>query len=685
MLMFLIVTVGCSKSNNAAPPTTYTVTFDSGGGTPTPTPITLTANAAAGTSFPTPPTNGSSTFGGWWTKTDGGGTEFTANTPFTADVTVYAYWPTNTVYTVTYYDGGTVLGAQHVIAPATSVGTILTEPTKSGSTFAGWWTAVGHGGTEFVAGTLVTADISVYVYWSTNPVYTVTYNSDGGTNVGAQHVTSPATNVGILPTPPTRTGYNFGGWYTAVGGGGIEFTASTTLYGSGTVYALWKNTVTFDSNGGTPTLTTVTIISPANTLSALPTQPTQTTSTFVGWFTLPVGGTEFTTTTPVTDNITVYAQWTLKPVYTVTYDSNGGDPVDPQHVVEGSAAGTLPVPTWSGYKFYGWKNLDDGTAFTASTVVTKDITVQAVWTSYSYTVTFNSQYATTPASPASVKVGSPATTVGALLWPTTPSRTGYTFAGWYTAVGGGGTEFKTSTKVTGNITVYAYWTINPVYTVTFDSQDATVAADPASILVVYPATTVGALPTEPTKLHSAFGGWWTQTGGAGGGGTEFTATTPVTADTTVYAYWGAYVSYIVTFDSQGGIPTPTPITLTDPATTVDPLPTTTRAGYIFGGWYTGTDYTTQFKATTPVKGNITVVAKWNSYSYYVTFNTQGGSAIYPTSVTVASPATTLGVLPTTTRSGFIFLGWWTSPGGTGFRYDENTTITKSVTLYAFWF
>jgi uncharacterized repeat protein (TIGR02543 family) len=101
------------------------------------------------------------------------------------------------------------------------------------------------------------------------------------------------------------------------------------------------------------------------------------------------------------------------------------------------------------------------------------------------------------------------------------------------------------------------------YTVTFDSQSATVAADPTSKTITSPATTVDALPTEPTKLGFTFGGWYTATDG---GGTEFTAATIVTADITVYAKWteklvyaigdtgpGSGIVFYVTADGKGGL------------------------------------------------------------------------------------------------------------------------------------
>lgn len=150
---------------------------------------------------------------------------------------------------------------------------------------------------------------------------------------------------------------------------------------------------------------------------------------------------------------------------------------------------------------------------------------------YSYSVTFDSQSATTPADPATKTVDSPDTTIDAL--PTPPMRSGYIFGGWWTAINGAGTQFTASTQVVADITVYAKWNIYN-YTVTFDSQSATVPADPTIKNVASPATTIDSLPSEPTKTGDTFGGWWTA---INGGGTELTALTPVTANITVYAKW----------------------------------------------------------------------------------------------------------------------------------------------------
>ena len=88
------------------------------------------------------------------------------------------------------------------------------------------------------------------------------------------------------------------------------------------------------------------------------------------------------------------------------------------------------------------------------------------------------------------------------------------------------------------------------YTVTYDSQSATEAADPTSQNVTSPATTVVTLPTAPTKDEYIFDGWYTA---IDGGGTEFTGTTVVTADITVYAKWTpAYLTLTGIFVSKTG-------------------------------------------------------------------------------------------------------------------------------------
>jgi len=123
----------------------------------------------------------------------------------------------------------------------------------------------------------------------------------------------------------------------------------------------------------------------------------------------------------------------------------------------------------------------------------------------------------------------PATTVGSL--PTDPARTGYSFGGWWTQAGGGGSQFLADSTVSASLSVYAKWTGNS-YTVTLDGQGMT--PSPSSITVTY-GSTYASLPT-PSNGSYTFGGWWTGTSGSGSQVTT-ASTVSITASQTLYALW----------------------------------------------------------------------------------------------------------------------------------------------------
>lgn len=158
-----------------------------------------------------------------------------------------------------------------------------------------------------------------------------------------------------------------------------------------------------------------------------------------------------------------------------------------------------------------------------------------------------------------------------------------------------------------------------IYTITFDSQSATVNANPTSKTATYNAN-VGTLPTPPTRAGYTFGGWYTGTNGTG---SIFTASTLVTASYSVYAKWTPIIS-TVSFNSQGGSAVPNATGIIYGATI--PLPSTpTKTGYIFDSWNTNSGGTGSiFSASTPVTGNITVYAKWTPV-YLLSINNGGGS------------------------------------------------------------
>ena len=120
------------------------------------------------------------------------------------------------------------------------------------------------------------------------------------------------------------------------------------------------------------------------------------------------------------------------------------------------------------------------------------------------------------------------------------------------------------------------------------------------------------------------------------------------------------------------------------------LPTTTRDEYTFAGWYTNASLTDAFDENTPITGPLTLYAKWTksgsssdpvvTTEYEVSFVTNGGSAVSSISVAEGSTITTL---PTTTKDGYTFAGWFIDPSCSTL-FDQTTKITSIITLYAGW-
>lgn len=187
--------------------------------------------------------------------------------------------------------------------------------------------------------------------------------------------------------------------------------------------------------------------------------------------------------------------------YTVTFNAYGGFPTpDEQHVKSGEKAVLPAEPTLKGYTFAFWYLGDDeqnATAYDFNTPVTENITLTAKWNINKYTVTFNS-YGGTPVPPAQeVEYGLTATEPA-----TAPTKTGYTFDGWYL----GDEKYDFSDAVEQNITLYANWEKN-IYTVTYtDGVDGEEVFADQTYRVPFEDTTP-AFKGNPTRDGYVFDGW----------------------------------------------------------------------------------------------------------------------------------------------------------------------------------
>ena len=223
---------------------------------------------------------------------------------------------------------------------------------------------------------------------------------------------------------------------------------SWQLKTQGRVHVTEEYTVTFNAYGGFPTPDEQHVKSGEK--AVLPVEPTLKGYTFAFWY---LGEDEQNATaydfdTPVTENITLTAKWNINK-YTVTFNSYGGSKVDPQVVEYGLYAQEPEEPTLKGFTFAYWYLDDENEAYDFDTTpITEDITLTAKWEINKFKVTFDTDG------------GEPIPDDQFVEWglfveePTTePTKTGYTFDGWYL----GDEKYDFSAAVEQNITLTAKW------------------------------------------------------------------------------------------------------------------------------------------------------------------------------------------------------------------------------------
>ena len=332
--------------------------------------------------------------------------------------------------------------------------------------------------------------------------------------------------------------------------------------------------VSFNTDGGTPI-----IIDPQtvlkDSLATEPAPPTKTGYNFVGW--------DFDFKTPITKSIMVNAKWEIKK-FTVSFDSDGGSPIESQSVEYNSKA-SIPTsePTKTGYDFVGWD-------FNFNTLITKDTEITAEWKIKIFTVSFNSNGGSELPSQ-NVEYKSTVRT------PTPPTKANYEFDGWLL----NGSKYNFGTLVTGNITLDANWILHP-YSITYNIDGGTCASCPTSYTIESPLIT---LPV-PTKTGYEFNGWFDISGTA-------TSTIPAgsTGDKTFSAKW-TIITYNITYIPNGGVPVPPPATYNVNSPTI-PMPTfDERCGYKFAGWFENQDFSGTAVTAIPTGsiGNRTFYASW---------------------------------------------------------------------------
>ncbi|TYP78233.1 InlB B-repeat-containing protein [Paenibacillus methanolicus] len=385
-------------------------------------------------------------FAGWNTAADGTGTAYAPGQSFAmgaANVTLYAQW-TLDVYTINFEtNGGSQMSSQTV-----NYGELATAPqtpTKAGHTFGGWY-ADSELTMHFAFTTAITSDTTLYAKWTVN-AYTVSFESDGGSQMGSQTV-----NYGELakaPQTPTKAGHAFGGWY-ADSEWTTPFAFTTEITSDTTLYAKWvvnQHTVSFETSGGTAVNSQTVNY---GSVSMEPQAPTKTGYAFDGWFANSELTAPFAFTTAITSDTTLYAKWTVN-AYALSFESNGGTALNGQTVNYGELATAPQTPTKAGHTFGGWYvDSELTTPFAFTTEITGETTLYAKWTVNKQIVSFETNGGSS--------VGSQTVNYGDLAKePTAPTKAGHKFDGWYMN-GELTTTFAFTTAITGDTTLYAKWT-----------------------------------------------------------------------------------------------------------------------------------------------------------------------------------------------------------------------------------
>ena len=199
------------------------------------------------------------------------------------------------------------------------------------------------GGTEYEVGACYTVneETEVKALWKngviTPTTYTVTVSNDGN-GIGAASPSTAAAGTEITLSAEPKTGYHFKEWQV-ISPAGLVITNNkfTMPDGNVEVKAIFEKdapteyTVTFDGNGGTPSVGSMTTTD--GKLASLPSASRRGSYSFDGWYTEKSGGTEVTTATVFSANTTVYAHWTYTGngynYYTIKATAGAGGSISP--------------------------------------------------------------------------------------------------------------------------------------------------------------------------------------------------------------------------------------------------------------------------------------------------------------------------------------------------------------------
>lgn len=693
----------------------------------------LSANAFTRTGY---------SFNGWNTSADGKGTAYADKAQVVNlsakdgdTVNLYAQWKTVT-YSISYDLNGGTAGSDSPTSYTIESGAItLPAPTRTGYTFAGWTGA--NGTTPQKTVTIATGSSGNRTYtanWIPN-TYTVTYNGNGASSGSmASQTATYASDFITAKNAFTRTGYTFNGWNEKADGSGTPWALTSsgvaesgkkwkwTYTNNITLLAQWtanKYTVSFNANGGTGTVSSVTATYDS-TLPGITNSMSRTGYTFAGFYDAATGGTQYYNASNVAvktwnkaANTTLYAHWTLTPykfdvnpqshVTGFKLKKNGADVsggstlTDYYQDAYMDDVFTVHSPIFAaGYTFGGYTKQEGSGAQTVSgttATVTMGAGLQSIAITakpITYSIGYNLNGGTVSSQKTSYTIESDAFTLP------TPSKNGWTFTGW-SGTGLSGNANKTVTVAKGSTGDRSY-TAHFSKTITLTQKHG--ASTTTQTYALTDSATSHTFTLASTK--DSYDGWtfigWRDSATPGPKQYDPTGTITLSADHTVYATYSqtqtlTFVDYNGTTkqtrtvtgtaygnNSAGGVANQYP-TLTAPAES-------TYTGWASRGWSTSTaSNAAPAVASGGTIANATTATYYGLYQQNVklTYNANGGNSTpaaqteirYVNSSNISAytnPSFTLAA--GITRTGYTFAGWSVSAPISAVK-TANTAITPA--------
>ena len=712
--------------------TKYTITYNLNGGTnSSKNPSYYYVNSSTIT-LQTPIREGY-TFAGWY-KESTYNTKVTSITKgSTGNITLYAKWDANT-YTIVFNGNSATSGTMSSLTDR-KYGTTYTLTSnaykKTGYKFIGWNTESDGSGTIYADKANIKnltstngKTIKLYAMWE-EISYSVTYNLNGGVNDAANPEYYSINSGLIIFFDPIKTGYTFKGWYLD-----SEFTNAITKIESGStgnkeLYAKWEEntsdnttyTITYILNGG--------INNEANPISYKSTdteikfyEPTREGYIFAGWYLDSEFIMQIDSLENGTENLTIYAKWIAedsnKFVIYLKYDNYesliSADEYDITETLTGPFSYTGKIEKDDGtYKYFvGWNTSEDGSGLNiaetqivspedyAQYVQNNKLTLYAIYQDSIKTyhivymdeqfsdlnLYFNGldEYATLAKNNVEIEgqefVG----------WSTKSDGKGYIFAEQDSIYGEDAVKYIDDTDAYSvTLELYPVWKYK-FYSITYYNLKDAVNSNPNSYTIVSDTITLN----DITLNGYTFKGWYLDS--------EFTnAITKIESGSTgnkeLYAKWEEntkeQTGFTLEFDANNVNCSNLPDAvenITSYEFTSDNEPTADN--FIFKGWDVNPNATTPTytrDTTILLTGDIKLYAIWESSSYTIQFNDNGGSDGPGTIVKNISEDL---IIPDTipTRDQYTFLGWSKSKNDTTTLYQAGETFQdhSSFMLYAIW-